>query len=379
MAQGFASRSPGARQVTLDDPTTLAVARSDPAFFLSQADGSLLVIDEAQRAPELVLPLKAHVDRDRRPGSFLLTGSADLLEVRGVGDSLAGRAETIELKPLSQGELARRSSPSDFVSWVLSRPAFDIDFPALEPEAVTMGGYPEPVARAASRRRPWFESYVQRLATHDARELTSGGYPDQLEALLSLIAAGGQQELVIARMARALTVAEGTIESYLRLATTMRLVTELPAWGRSLRSRITRRPKLGLNDSGLSAALAGFSSEDAKTLGGREYYGALVEQFVVLELVKQRGWSREPHSLFHYRSLDGLEVDLVIELYGGHLLAVEVKSSSTVSERSWTNLVRFKRAFPDREVTGVCLHAGTFAGRIDGWLNVLPITALWRH
>jgi uncharacterized protein len=378
LAQLVAGGVTDVRQATLDDPVTLAVAESDPAFFVTQAGQGLLVVDEAQRAPGLILPLKASVDRDRRPGRFLLTGSADLLQVKGVGDSLAGRAETVELKPLSQGELARRSGGEDFVSWLLSGDRAD-GFEPLDPAAVVTGGYPEVVRRTPQRAQRWFDSYVERLADHDAHDLSRGGYAGHLRQLLALIAAGGQQELVKAKAARTLGVAENTIDAYLRLATTMRLLTTQPSWGRSHRGRIARRPKVCLHDTGLSAALAGFTAAHATSIGGREYYGALVEQFVALELHKQQGWSTTPFTLFHFRDLDGLEVDIVIELADGRLLALEVKSSTSITEKSWTNLIRFRDRFPDRNITGACLHAGTQTGIIDGWLHILPITALWQH
>ena len=380
LAQFVAGGSGAARQVTLDEPGVLAVAESDPAFFVDQAGRGLLVIDEAQRAPGLILPLKASVDRDRRPGRFLLTGSADLLQVKGVGDSLAGRAETVELKPLSQGELARRSEPEDFVAWLLAGAGAGTGrFGALDPAIVVTGGYPEVVRRTPQRAGRWFDSYVERLADHDARDLHRGGYPDHLRQLLALLAAGGIQELVKAKAARTLGVAENTVDTYLRLASTMRLVTSLPSWGRSQRGRIARRPKICLHDTGLSAALAKFTSGHALTLGGREYYGALVEQFVALELAKQQAWSNTEYTVYHFRDLDGLEVDLVIELADGRLLAIEVKSSTTITEKSWANLIRFKDRYPDRNITGACLHAGTQTALIGGWLHILPITTLWQQ
>ncbi|MFZ1410280.1 MAG: AAA family ATPase [Micropruina sp.] len=379
LAQFVAAGAADVRHVTLDEPAALAIAESDPAFFVEQAGRGLLVVDEAQRAPGLILPLKASVDRDRRPGRFLLTGSADLLHVKGVGDSLAGRAETVELKPLSQGELARRSEAEDFVSWLLSGAAGNAGFDALDPAVVVTGGYPEVVRRTPQRARRWFDSYVERLADHEARDLHGGGYADHLRQLLALLAAGGQQELVKAKTARALGVAENTIDTYLRLATTMRLVASLPSWGRSQPGRITRRPKVCLHDTGLSASLARFTAEHAQSIGGREYYGALVEQFVALELAKQQAWSNTPFTLHHFRDLDGLEVDIIVELADGRLLALEVKSSTSVTEKAWTNLIRFKDRFPDRNVTGACLHAGTQTGLIGGWLHVVPLTTLWQH
>lgn len=174
-------------------------------------------------------------------------------------------------------------------------------------------------------------------------------------------------------------MAENTIDTYLRLAATMRLVTSLPSWGRSHRGRVVRRPKISLHDTGLSAALATFTTAHASTIGGREYYGALVEQFVAVELVKQQAWSDTPYSLHHFRDLDGLEVDLIIELADGRLLAIEVKSSTSIAEAAWTNLIRFRDRFPDRNIRGACLHTGTQTAVVGGWLYLLPITALWQH
>ncbi len=364
--------------VTLDDPSTRAIAEADPAFFVSQGHGGLLVIDEAQRGPGLILPLKAAVDRDRRPGRFLLTGSADLLQVKGVADSLAGRAESVELKPLSQGEIGRRGEAEDFVTW-LTTERQEARFDSLDAATVIKGGYPEAVHRESSRARAWFSSYVERLANHDARDLRRGGYADHFGALLSLVASGGQQELVKAKAARSLGVSEGTLDSYVRLAAAMRLVEATPAWSRTPRGRVTRRPKMSLNDTGLAAAIVKFTVAQANSLGGREFYGTLVEQFVVQELRKQCGWSVTPFSLAHFRDLDGLEVDLVLELDDGRLIAIEVKAASVVDERAWAGLERFRSRFADREVLGVCFHAGTTAARLRDWLHVLPITALWQH
>ncbi len=378
LATMLADNSPHVVSVTLDDPATLSVAQSDPVFFVEQAGDGLLVIDEAQRAPGLILPLKASVDQDRRPGRFLLTGSADLLQIKGVGDSLAGRAETIELMPLSQGELARRTTPEDFISWVVAG-APGTGFPALEPSSVVAGGYPEAVRRSPSRAARWFTAYVDRLADHDARDLQQGGYPDHMRTLLELIAAAGEAELVKAKLARTMGVSENTLEAYVRLATTMRLVTVLPSWTRSPRGRIARRPKVSLNDTGLSAQLAGFTSAHAQTVGGREFYGALTEQFVALELRKQATWSRLPVHLFHYRDHDGLEVDIIAELPDGQLIAIEVKSSRTVTDKTWAALERFRARHPDRSVTGVVLHGGTQVAHLHGWLHVLPMPSLWLH
>jgi predicted AAA+ superfamily ATPase len=217
------------------------------------------------------------------------------------------------------------------------------------------------------------------LADHDARELHAGGYANQLHTLLAMIASQGQTELVKVKLARALGVSETTLDSYLRLARTMRLTVEFPAWTRAPRGRVVRRPKACLVDTGLSAALAKFTVAKALTPGGREFYGTLVEQFAALELAKQRRWSATAYDLFHFRDPDGLEVDLVAETDDNDLIAIEIKSTQSVTTKSWANLIGFQQRFNDRRVTGVLLHGGDYFACLQGWLWVLPLTALWQH
>ena len=366
------------RTITLDDPTTLGAAEDDPKTVVDLYPSGLLAIDEAQRAPGLILPLKANVDANRQPGRFLLTGSADLLHVKGVGDSLAGRAETVEMMPLSQGELSVRGTPEDFVTWLLAG-AEGQGFSPLQPETVIRGGFPEACQRTPARARQWFRSYLARLSDHDARELQDGGYADQLASMLRYLATLGQAELVKANIARHLSVAESTVDAYLRLARTMRLICEYKSWNRAPHRRLVRRPKVCLTDTGLSAALSEFTTAMAVTPGGREYYGSLVEQFVALELTKQQAWTVTPYDLYHFRDLDGLETDLVIETWDGRLIAIEVKTTQTPVAKHWANLVAFRDRYLDRDPIGVLLHAGDFTAALHGWLHVLPITALWQH
>ena len=377
LAQLIAETTPS-KIISLDDPIMRSEAMNDLAGFAGAYPEGLLVIDETQRVPELIVPIKANIDKDRRPKRFLLTGSADLLQVKGVGDSLAGRAISIELMPLSQGEIARRSTPEDFVTWILGD-AENTQFDALGEQTIIKGGYPDVLSLSARQKHMWFDSYIARLADHDARELRSRGYADQFADLLTYIAASGQSEIIKATLAKHLGIDQGTADAYLRLARTMRLTYQLQPWNQQPLRRVTRRSKTCLIDTGLAAALTHFTEAKAKELGAREYYGSLVEQFAVLELAKQQTWTKKPFHLYHFRNLDGLEVDIVIETDDGDLLAIEVKATTTPIGRHWKNLVTFKKLFPDRDITGILLHTGTFATTLNGWLHVLPITSLWQH
>lgn len=367
------------RYLTLDDPNVLAAAQQDPVFFAEQNGSELLIIDEAQRCPELLLPIKASVDRDRKPGRFLLTGSADLLNVPKAGDSLAGRAETLDLSPLSMGEATKRTEPEDFVSWISQLPDAFSAFSEFQPEAIFSGGYPEVQSRNQRRRATWFHSYIDRLTKHDAREIQQGGFSSHLNQLLQILGSLGPTEIVSAKLARTLGIAANTTEAYIELARALRLVENIPAWGRTAYNRVSRRPKVMLNDTALAATLSRFTLSNALQIGGRETYGVLLEQFVALELTKQSSWSETLYSISHFRNFDGLEADLIVETDSGDLIAIEVKASQTLTIKSWRNLEGFKSKYPDRNVLGICFYTGSNAMQISDWLYALPITALWQH
>ncbi|WP_257098848.1 AAA family ATPase [Corynebacterium sp. 70RC1] len=184
--------------VTLDDPTMRDYASTDPRGFVEQAPGKTLAIDEAQRVPELALALKASIDENRAPGRFAITGSADLLKVKGVSDSLAGRAESLIVYPLSQGEIDRRETPENWIEWILGGCEGDL-LPGNGVDVrhrVIQGGYPEPLKRPTAQAKRWFRNYVERLATHDAKELVNrSSFPLHLENLLKIFASEGQQGL----------------------------------------------------------------------------------------------------------------------------------------------------------------------------------------
>ena len=375
--------------VTLDDALALDYARHDPAGFVEQAGSRTLVIDEAQRAPELALALKASIDRDRRPGRFAITGSSDLLRLPGMSDSLAGRAESLRVYGLSQGEIAERKQPEDWVAWAvdgyqgLERWTEAGGAPDELRSAIIAGGYPEPLKRSDRRRQErWYGSYVERLATHDSRELGNGSrFSQYLETLLRVIANQPQAELVKSKVARSLGIAESSLGEYLTLAEMMYLIDITPGWGVGYSSRALKRPKVSIADTGLAAFLTGFSVEKSRVAGGFEHYGALVEAFVCGELLKQATWSRERFKIAHYRKRD-IEIDIVIELADGRVVPVEVKSALSVDARAWKNVLRFGMEHQERCSAGVVLYHGSRAVTVeqDGFpVRVLPISSLWQH
>ena len=373
-----AERTP-AHQLTFDDLTTLAAARSDPQGFIAGMSGPV-VIDEIQRVPEVLLPIKAAVDRDRLPGRFLLTGSANVLMLPRLADTLAGRMEVITLRPLSQGELA--GSPERFLDRLFS--AGDPDWEALPTDRADLlrrvgsGGYPEVQVRQAGRRRDaWFSSYLTTVLGRDMRDLTGIDAVTELPRVLKALASRTANLLNYADVARDLAVPLTTLRRHVGLLTAAYLVQELPAWSINIPKRLVKAPKALITDSGLAAHLLGVTLGDpAAGQGGRET-GALVETFVGTELLKQIGWHDPALTLHHFRTHIGEEVDFVLEAPDGTIAGVEVKLSSTISSGDVRGLKTLREAAGERFRRGVVLHAGDAVVPIDGRIAAVPMRNLW--
>jgi len=231
---------------SLDRAVTREAARFDPTGFVAAT--GLMVIDEVQRVPELLLAIKEDVDADPRPGRFLLTGSARLLALRALPDALPGRMETIELWPLSQGEIDGR--PDRFIDAAFElgselRPRTSEERPDYV-ERVTTGGFPEAIARSARRRERFFDSYVSDLINRDVIQLSEIERGREMRALVRLLAARSGQLLVSAALGNELGVSRQTVSRYLELLEEVFLIKRIPAWSRNLSSRAVSTPKLAI-------------------------------------------------------------------------------------------------------------------------------------
>lgn len=371
---------PDANRLSLDTPEIRAAALADPVGLLAQP-GPLL-IDEVQHAPELLLSIKADIDRDRRPGRFILTGSASLLRVQGLTDSLAGRALRMTLYGLSQGErrglnddfvtvfadTARHQSVSTFTTSTTRR-----DYVALCVE----GAYPEPLGFPPRVRGAWIDSYLESVVGRDLSDLRRQVQPDRAMSLLRLLAARQSQELVKARAASATGIPASTIDSYLDLLRDVFLYEPLPPWTPNLAKREIGRTKALIIDSGIASRLAGMTPEQLNALTHQEAFGHLLEGFVASELRRQQTWSEQEFRLFHYRDSGGIEVDLVVEFADGRVLALEVKASATYQARQFRGLTALRDALGDRFLGGIVLGTAQHGYRYAPKLWGLPISALW--
>lgn len=364
--------------VTLDDRRTREAAAADEVAFVEQCPDGTLVIDEVQRTPELLLAVKASIDRDRRPGRFLLTGSADLLNVKGHTDSLAGRAATLRLHGLSQGELAGK--PEDFVSTLLSgtSPArFSTSWNRSSyVTAMARGGYPDVRSLSPRHRAIWLDSYLDRVLERDAPLLPSGGQARRMRAILALVAANQAGELVKARLAGHANLPANTITPYLDVLRSVYLTDVLQPWTPNLTKREVGRPKALVSDSGLALRISRQTERQLEPLGS-DVIGGFFEAFVAAELLKQQSWSDQDYELFHFRDRDGLEVDLVLEFDDGRILGIEVKASATYRSEHFSGLRFLRDKLGDRFVAGVVLGMSTTGHQHAERLYGLPASALW--
>ena len=366
--------------VTFDDELTRAAAQADPVGFLSQMSEGLLAIDEVQRVPELVLALKLVVDRDPRPGRFLLTGSANLLRLPATEDSLAGRAESIELHGFSQGELVGHKE--QFVDRLLAGDTFLGTASDLVRndylERAVAGAYPEALSRPAGRRRNlWLENYLARIVERDAPDVSNLQRLGELPLILRVLAARDGGELNIAKVASDTGIPASTLVPHLELLETLYLIQRIPAWSTSLSKRVVSRPKTALLDSGLAARLLNVSAAGVSPSMNGEAAGHLLEGFVAGELRRQLGWSEESARISHYRDRAGDEVDLIIESDDGRVAGVEVKASASVGLRDAKWLLKLRDKLGDRFVAGVILHTGGTSGPFGDRVSAVPMDVLW--
>lgn len=369
------------RLVNLDVAIEREAALRDPDAFVRRDPVGLVAIDEVQRAPGLLLAVKAAVDEDRRPGRFLLTGSADLISMRRNADSLAGRAETVTLYGLSQGEVTGGGDQFTDVLFTGNESrlaAVHSDLTRRDyTERACAGAFPEAHARQGRRRQAWFDNYLDRIVARDARDLTSSPHLDRLPRLVRVLAANSGGELVRARVARDAEIPETSLEGYVQLLVDMFVVHRVPAWGRNLTARVVGRPKVALLDTGLAARLGNLSPDGLQSGPVADHAGALLETFVAGELRRQQSWVQTRFEMFHFRDRNGREVDLVLEDDARRVVAVEVKATTRIRPGDQRGLELLRDALGERFVIGVVLHTGPEAVRIGDRLWALPIEALW--
>jgi predicted AAA+ superfamily ATPase len=365
----------GLHYLTLDDELTLLSARADPVGMIRHLDRA--VIDEIQRAPGLLLAIKKSVDEDRRAGRFLLTGSANLMALPRVADSLAGRMETLTLLPLSQSEIEGRT-----LNWLDGLFSGQLPQPGSEArtdnlvQRVLQGGYPEMLLRTTPRRRvAWARQYLDAIMARDVRELSGIEKLDQLPRFLRALAHTAGQVCNYTQLGAQVGLDGKTAARYMSVFEQMYLLKRVDPWAGNRLKRVVKAPKLQFLDSGLLAMLLNLTEEEIQK--NRARFGHVLETFVYAELLKHTTTAQADYHLMYYRDADKVEVDIVIENAAGQLVGVEVKASATVTEADLRGLRKLAGLAGDSFSRGVILYDGDETLPLGDRICAAPLSTLW--
>ena len=376
LCEAIAAEDHPAIAVSLDDQAVRRAALSDPRGFLAGFDGAVF-IDEVQRAPELILAIKQAVDRDTRPGQFLLTGSANILSSRKVQEALTGRIEIARLWAFAQAEVEGAGgnvvdtlftgSPPRVLDAPMGRQAFAA--------RVAAGGYPEARQREGRRRDRWFASYLTTTLERDLRAIADLQKEHEMPRLLSLLASRSSNLLRYANVASELELDEKTIKSYTRLLEAIFLVRLVPAWRPSFLQRVLHTPKVYITDSGLLAHLLG--ANEQRIADDDRVTGPALETFVATEVMKHASWSVTDPRIYHFRDRRGAEVDLVLEDRSGRVVAIEVKATVSLGGEDTKGLEKLRAAAGEGFVAGAVIHPGEQTLPLGDRLWAVPVSGLW--
>lgn len=365
----------GRSYITLDDQTVLSAAQSDPAGFIRGLDRA--IIDEIQRAPDLLLAIKKAVDETYQPGQFLLTGSANVLTLPRIADSLAGRMETIRMLPLARAEVEGRTP--DFLERLfegkLQSQRNGIVGDDLM-QLVLLGGFPEAIGRNTERRRQdWLRSYLTSILVRDLRDIADVEKLTELPKFVRVLAEHSGQLVNYSQFAAGIGVTHKTGQRYVGLLEQVFLVTTVQPWFTNKLSRLAKTPKLHFLDSGLLAKARGLTFERLKA--DRTPFGALLESFVFSEVLKLMSASDLQLTPYHFRDRDMREVDIVLERDDGMIVGIEVKASATVKAGDFSGLRALAEACGDRFAFGIVLYDSADIVPFGDRLAAAPLSSLW--
>lgn len=364
--------------INLDDVATLAAAKAAPKNFLQGLKGPV-IIDEVQRAPELFLPIKEIVDASGKKCRFFLTGSAGVLGLTKLADSLAGRMEVFSLWPLSQGEI--RGKKDSLVDLLFRDREPLPQIKALElPELlsiITAGGYPDILRRPIPKARSgWFRGYISSILERDVRDLSRIEGITELPNLLTLLASRAGCLLNHSDLSRSMGIPHMTLKRYMALLEAVFFVEQVQPWSRNIGKRLLKTPKVFINDTGLMCHLLG--RDIAALNADRTLLGSVFENFVCVELLKQLTWGDVKPRLYHFRTADNrFEIDFVLEAPDGKIVAIECKASSSVDEVSFKGLRYLKEHLGEQFHRGIVLYTGEYTLTFGENLQAVPVSALW--
>lgn len=376
LARAIAADEHAAEYLTLDDNATRRAALEDPTGFIAGVSGSA-VIDEIQRAPDLMLAIKERLDTNDARGQFLLAGSANVLTLPTIADALPGRVDYVRMWPFSQGELAGRRE--GFIDRLLVG-----DIPRIEDadvgrgayaERIVAGGFPDARERSARGRERFFTSYVSTMLGRDLRDVANVRDTGSVERLLRIVATRSAGLVSSRAVAGEVGVDHKTVAAQTRILEQLFLVWRLQPWHANLGSRQVKTPKIHIVDTGLLTHLTNVNTE--RIVRSPDIAGPIFETFVAMEMARQCDWAESPASLFHYRDKQQREVDVVLELGSGEVAGVEVKTAAGVQPKDFAGLRHLRDKLGTRFKTGVVLYTGKRTLSFGDRLAAVPLCGLW--
>lgn len=376
------------RFITLDDAAVLSAIEADPegqlASLMQDLGDAPLIIDEAQRSKTLALAIKRTVDASRRKGQFVLTGSSNVFTTTDVADSLAGRMRTLKLWPLSVAEI--KSAPANrLIDWAMQTAPNLGQISEPEPflrndyiDLILAGGFPETRSLPLRARQRGYRDYIDAVVERDVADLTPVRKPDALRVLIDQMAARSGQEINTSQLAKLTKLQRITVDQYIDILVRLSMLTKLGAWTSGEARREIKNPKYHFVDSGIACALRRFTNTSFEVDHTPQALGGLLESFVVGELQRSLPLQNEDYRLYHWRSPDQREIDILID-GGNHLVMVEVKASASVSHDDFKHLKWFAHDGPGRgrACIGIVFYFGREKLSFGNGNFALPVSALW--
>ena len=370
---------------SLDDTDMRKFAHSDPKGFIINDSGALeagaagtMVIDEIQKAPNLMPEIKQAVDKNPRPGQYLLTGSANILTLPIISDSLAGRVKYKRLRPLTVGEILRKKP-------TFLKRAFDRDFPGMITgynkkdilDFAFRGGYPEAAAIENLRdRKDWHNDYLKAIIDGDLKDIANIRRQDIMQSLFNIMASWSAKFMEVSQIAAALSVNKITLDSYINTLISMFMFEKVSPWLKTDYERIGKRPKFYITDTGIMTSVLGWNPDEVFMNNDRS--GKLIETFVYQELAAQIDLENK-YNLYQYRDRLDREIDFLIEREDSALLGIEVKAGHNVSRDDFKPQEWFTENILKNKVpyTGIVLYSGDRTIRYAENLIAVTTAVLW--
>lgn len=379
LAQALCEKDGNAAYLTLDARVVLDAALRDPDGFISGTP-TPVIIDEVQRAPDLMRAIKSVVDKDRKPGQYLLTGSANLMTLRTVSETLAGRVALHELAPFMWSETANKKPPTILRELFEAEDAAGLlkkwkrrTFPDRRSEIeerVILGGYPTPSQMTSAKaRRRWFDSYRQTYIERDIRDIAAIEHLPDFNRLLSLLSFRTGQIINFSEVSRELGFPLSTLRRYVDLLQVTYQIYLLRPYFVNAGKRLIKMPKLYFGDSGMACHLS--AVEDWKTLERQGRVGSMVETWAASELKKLVSIGETRYQLYYWRTYAGREVDFLIE-HGEKIVAVEVKWSQRLQASDLAGLKECAKDLKGRHILSVLLYPGTELAAVDKQTIAMP-------